>query len=110
MESEIATTIERLDRRIKKLTAIRDGLQEEYGERAPMSTGSFAASAPVRSRSGTRKEQLIAFLDQHGPMRAKDIMNEMGIPRGSVSWTLRRPEFTRLSDGRWDIVRGRNGR
>ena len=33
MDSEIAATIERLDRRIKKLTVLRDGLQEEYGDR-----------------------------------------------------------------------------
>ena len=105
MDSEIAITIERLGRRIKKLTAIRDGLQEEYGDRAPVSTSRGTLPTAGRSRRQTRKEQLLAFLDQHGPTSTKEIINETGIPRGSVSWTLRQPEFTNLKDGRWDIVR-----
>ena len=102
MDPEIAATIQKLSDRIEKLTRIRDMLIAEYGiDTSASNVTSAQISGPGHTL--TRKKQVIAYLDQNGPTKSRDIVAGAGVPRGTVGWILRGSEFLRLSGGKWDL-------
>ena|SRR5437868_2339352 len=52
-------------------------------------------------RTGTRYEQLVNFLRNHGPSFRKEILARSGLPQGTLSAMLTRKNFDQDGEGRW---------
>jgi hypothetical protein len=53
--------------------------------------------------SGTRLDQIRAFLREHGPLQRRDVFAGLPIPRGTLSALLTAEHFDRDDEGRWSV-------
>ena len=104
-DSDIVGAIAIIDGRIARLRELRKQLAEEFGiaQKAQVS----ASQKPLFQKAGekTRKEELVDFLKAHGPKTRVDIVNQTGIPAGTVSFCLRDNRFSKTEDGRWQLAK-----
>lgn len=58
-----------------------------------------------RVKSGGRRQELREFLSEHGPMKAAEIVQKSGIPKGTVDYLLTQKEhFRSRGEGLWEPV------
>lgn len=58
-----------------------------------------------RVKSGGRRQELRDFLSEHGPMKAAEIVQKSGIPKGTVDNLLTQKEhFRNCGEGLWEPV------
>lgn len=62
-----------------------------------------------RGRPPARRMQLIDYLREHGPKKRAEIIEETGMPVGTVAYLLNGEEFTHDSKGRWSLAASLNG-
>jgi len=110
----IQATIDSLERRIAKLSKLKEGLAEEFGEEPIRSsrkgtgktTNLFAAlEVPHHgTKPLTSKQRVLEFLDSQGPKFRREIIKEAGIPEGTIAGILvDKKLFVRRDDGRWEL-------
>jgi hypothetical protein len=105
MNPDIQKALAIIDQRIENLVDIRTKLAEEFGS-APETTRSAPKLLATNTSNGngslTRKQQLVAFLTEHGPAKRGKINAESGIPKGTVAALLNKPGFVRRF-GKWHV-------
>jgi len=108
--NEIIEAMDAIDRRISKLQDLKKQLAEEFGVQDGRSARRTSVDQkPLFARSGdkTRKEQLAEFLKANGPKTRKEIIDQAGLPAGTVAFCLNDDtRFAKSGDGKWGVVRG----
>ena len=117
LDPEIQVAVDKLDERISKLQNAKDILLslDSTGERSngnapspttrPQAVRRRRAKAPTTGGArGTRKPELILFLEANGPTRRGELRERTGIPLGTISFLLNdKKTFRRLDSGKWDV-------
>ena len=105
MVSDIVGAIEIIDGRIARLRELRKQLAEEFG--IAQKTQVSANQKPLFAKAGdkTRKEELTDFLKVHGPKTRAEIVNQTGIPPGTVSFCLKDKRFAKNREGKWQLAK-----
>ena len=105
MVSDIVRAIEIIDGRIVRLRELRKQLAEEFG--IAQKTHVSENQKPICDKAGekTRKEELADFLKAHGPKTRTEIVNETGIPPGTVSFCLKDKQFSKNGEGKWNLAK-----
>lgn len=60
-------------------------------------------------RKGQRMGELVEFLRQHGPMTSQSIIDQTGLPAGTVYRLLRSEQFENDEQHRWSLAREQAG-
>ena len=97
IRQKIATLEERLDILERaKLVAI-----EEIGSN---SATTDPAPRSVHPKKSNRRDQLVAFISEHGPMKRSELIMKAGLPKGTVSGLLLdKGVFKNLGHGMWGL-------
>lgn len=116
MNSSIQDAIEIIDQRIANLQNIKKMLLDEFGgERTPPAGFKVRASiVPASNSNGnghspaygggrTRRDELMAYLTEHGPAKRGEIIAGTTIPKGTIASLLNKAPFIRRSDGKWQV-------
>ena len=105
MVSDIVGAIEVIDGRIARLRELRKQLAEEFG--IAQKTHVSSSPNPLLDKAGekTRKEELADFLKAHGPKTRMEIINQTGIPAGTVSFCLKDKQFEKNEEGKWHLAK-----
>lgn len=86
----IVDVISDLRRRGNRLLRMADELAQEYGidssENRSDAVPSFAEAG--QAPRGSRQQQLRAYLQEHGPRTRKQIVEDTGIPKGTIAMLL----------------------
>lgn len=109
MDSATHHMIQAIDRRIEKLSHIRAMLVEEFGDDAPSVNGAHAHRLPVPKKTRppagvNRKDELYAWLKEHGPATRGDIIQGTGIPKGTIGAYLSAEDRFVNREGKWHAV------
>lgn len=110
VDSDIKSTIDRLEQRTAKLQQIKQMLWDEFGKENEPKRSSRATTGIGKRKSvrGTRKTELTKYLQEHGPQTRQQML-ETNIPLGTLSYLLNdKDTFYRLQDGRWDLAKSRD--
>lgn len=92
------------------LDSDQSGQQEANGAAAPVpSKGQATENGEAHEerkagRKGQRMGELIEFLRQHGPMTSQSIIDQTGLPAGTVYRLLRSEQFENDEHHRWHLV------
>lgn len=111
---ELYQAIEIIDRRIKSLTQLKQGLIDEFNLIAqttiPLPLKYDIASAKKRmvSKKPTNKDRIINLLKAEGPLGRGDIVKKTGIPVGSVAGVLTDKNTFISKDEKWHLVSEEN--
>jgi hypothetical protein len=94
----------------KKVWRMKTGANEESPQEADagLAKGGETRQTPALS-GGNRLRQLRDFLQQHGPLGRKQIIEQSGIPEGTVGMLLQEELFMRDKDKRWGLRPEKNG-
>jgi hypothetical protein len=129
LERAIEQAIDEANNRLKAVT-IAGGFIKQHGEENPTvlleaiamaqailkqqtESSSIVAPAPTlaseQTANGmnqlrTRKEQVIDFLQSHGPAAPREIMASTGVPQGTLSWVLSDRKIFVNQNGKWGLV------
>jgi hypothetical protein len=105
----VKATIDNLERRIAKLTRLKDGLIEEFSEdgdldRERRGKGGHAQATPsLFGGANTSKQRIVTFLETNGPAFRREIIKNSGVRAGTIAWALTdKNVFARRDDGRWE--------
>jgi len=110
MNADILKAVQIINQRIENLEKIKAMLLEEYGAEStfPKSTVRTAQTTLLTLQNangnghGTRRDQLVRFLTEHGPAKRATIIARSGMPKGSIAFLLNQKDyFARTSDGMW---------
>ena|SRR3989442_2848488 len=116
-DTDILQAIQIIDDKIASLQKARDQLANAFGidgkshtphgDTLPRNGGSNAApqrSVPGHEPSG-RKVELALFLLAHGPTSRATIIEQSGLPEGTISYCLNDKRFFhQTADGNWAIT------
>jgi hypothetical protein len=105
MHPDIEKTISMIDRQISDLQRAKKTLIEVFGEKETQNADKITQSLPFpKSTKITRKEAVIKFLQEQGPLSRGEIVKKSGIPVGTVSFILNdKTRFTN-KDGKWHVI------
>jgi hypothetical protein len=121
-DTDISQAIRIIDEKITSLLEARNRLASAFGieDKPPVQPiPAGRASKPVQTGGAAqsngngdhsvhpvgRKEQLAQFIQTHGPLSRIAIVEQSGIPEGTVSYCLNDKRFFQQStDGDWDIT------
>jgi hypothetical protein len=128
LERAIEQAIDEANNRLKAVT-IAGGIIKQYGdENPPVLLEAMAmaqailrqqaelsiATPPIPSASEqitngtnqlrTRKQQVVDFLQSHGPAAPRDIMATTGVPQGTLSWVLSDRKIFVNQNGKWGLA------
>ena len=104
MDRDIVGAIEIIDGRIARLSELRKQLAEEFGIAQKTHVSSNQKSLFEKSGGKTRKEELADYLS-NGPKTRMAIVEQTGIPPGTVSFCLKDKRFAKNGDGKWDLAK-----
>lgn len=112
MDSQMSAAVEIIDQRIAKLKQIKVMLLQEFGSgeaveapKQPEPDQQPPKQAKTYGDRPARKEQVIAAFREHGPMHRREIIENTGIPMGTVSYLMNdKDTFVKMEDGRWGLV------
>ena len=105
MVSDIVGAIEIIDGRIATLSELRKQLAEEFGIAQKTHVSVNQKTLCDKAGEKTRKEQLTEFLKAHGPKTRMEIINQTGIPAGTVSFCLKDKQFAKNGEGKWHLAK-----
>jgi hypothetical protein len=109
LPTEVQKTIRSIDKKIKELEEMKRRLTETFG--GPLQPATQAAPQPTVVRHGAslaeaaeppaNAQRFVTFLREHGPSTSAAISEGANIPRGSISWIMRRSNgrIRRREDG-----------
>ena len=109
MNPDIKKAVDILDQRIANLQNIKAMLVAEF-DGQPGASAVVLTARPAQPSTGngngnqTRKDQLVKFLTEHGPLTRRTINEKSGIPKGTIA-NLLRDGFVRR-DGKWQVDTG----
>jgi hypothetical protein len=64
----------------------------------------IAIGGPELQLAPTRKQALIRFLKEHGARTRKELVEQTGLPRGTIDYLLMEKDiFGKRADGRWEV-------
>ena len=104
MDGDIIGAMDVIDGRIARLLKLRKQLAEEFG--IAQKTHVSAKQKPLFGKTGekSRREQLADYLKADGPKTRMEIVNQTGIPAGTVSFCLRDKRFAKNGDEKWHLA------
>ncbi len=105
MVSDILGAIEIIDGRIARLRELRKQLAEEFGISQKTHVSENQKTLCDKAGEKTRKEELAEFLKAHGPKTRMEIVNQTGIPAGTVSFCLKDKQFAKNEEGKWNLAK-----
>ena len=113
--------IERLEQEIGRLRKQRDVLADAQDVLALLSnkasfpdsnsvsnsvSNSEAGTTPKREKRPSRRDTVMAYIEEHGPSKRARLVEATGIPKGTISYLLNdKTRFKRVEDGTWDLKR-----
>ena len=109
--------IERLGQEIGRLRKQRDVLADAQDVLALLfNNASFpdsnsvsnseAGTTPKREKRPSRRDTVMAYIEEHGPSKRARLVEATGIPKGTISYLLNdKTRFKRFEDGTWDLKR-----
>lgn len=103
-----------LRRKAERLIEAARAIEETYGlvnsiKMAEPENSRVAVDSPSSRRGPKKKDrlsELIAFLQENGPLRRGDIVERSGIPPGTIGMILKEGIFTKNDDGTWGLKKG----
>jgi hypothetical protein len=112
LPSEVQKTIRSINKKIEELEEMKRRLTETFGGTTPAPAGTqVTPQQPVIVRRGaslaeaagvpTNVQRFEEFLREHGPSTSAAISEGASIPRGSITWIMRRSNgrIRRREDG-----------
>jgi hypothetical protein len=101
--------------RAAELVRAAELIEREFSQEPPASAGDPQVNGsartgrvyPRRKRASSRESQLIAFLKAQGGCKFSAIVQESGLPAGTVTTLLRKsPAFVKDKNGLWGVKPG----
>lgn len=104
-------TIQAIDRKIQALEDMKKSLLETFGSPAPTAKTNGNKPIPATTVGGTNSRtkttsgmKLEKFIKENGPVTRKQIVQQSGVPDGSISYLLKHGNFRQREDEKWEAV------